>query len=160
MYSKLKLLGHPVHPMLVSYPIAFYTATAVAWILFVTRGGTVWVDIAIAANVAGVVMAVIAAIPGFIDWSTGIPAGTEAKRHGTIHMALNVIALVLMLVNAALHLDRWNPTIHPRSLSGFILSAAAVACTIAAGYFGWIMVQSDHIGITFSPEDARRLDPM
>jgi hypothetical protein len=34
MYSKVKLLDHPVHPMLVSYLIAFYTATAVAWILF------------------------------------------------------------------------------------------------------------------------------
>jgi uncharacterized membrane protein len=159
MYSKVKLLGHPVHPMLVAYPIAFYTATVVAWILFVTHGDYVWVDVAIAANVAGVIMAVVAAIPGFIDWSTGIPTGTAAKQHGTIHMSLNVIALVLMLVNAALHLDRWSPTIHPYSLSGFILSLAAVACTIAAGFFGWVMVQNDHVGITISADDERRLDP-
>jgi uncharacterized membrane protein len=159
MYSKVKLLGHPVHPMLVSYPIAFYAATVVAWLLFVTRGGYVWVDVAIAANVAGVIMAVVAAIPGFVDWSTGIPTDTPARRHGAIHMALNLIALVLMLVNAALHLDRWIPTIHPHSLSGFILSLAAVACTIAAGFFGWIMVQNDHVGIAFSAEDQRRLDP-
>jgi uncharacterized membrane protein len=159
MYSKVKLLSHPIHPMLVSYPIAFYTATVVAWILFVTHGDYVWVDVAIAANVAGVIMAVVAAIPGFIDWSTGIPAGTAPKRHGTIHMALNVIALVLMLVNAALHLDRWTLTIHPHSLTGFLLSLAAVACTIAAGYFGWTMVQNDHVGITFSPEDERHLTP-
>jgi uncharacterized membrane protein len=148
MYSKVKLLGHPVHPMLVSYPIAFYAATVVAWLLFVTRGGYEWVDVAIAANVAGVIMAVVAAIPGFVDWSTGIPTDTPARRHGAIHMALNLIALVLMLVNAALHLDRWILTIHPHSLSGFILSLAAVACTIAAGYFGWVMVQNDHVGIT------------
>jgi uncharacterized membrane protein len=160
MYSKVKLLGHPVHPMLVSYPIAFYTATAVSWILFVTTsGGYIWVDVAIAANVAGVIMAVVAAVPGFIDWSTGIPAGTAAKRHGTIHMSLNVLALVLMLVNAALHLDRWTMTIHPHSLSGFILALAAVACTIVAGYFGWIMVQNDHVGVAFSAQDQPRLDP-
>jgi uncharacterized membrane protein len=160
MYSRVKVLGHPVHPMLVSYPIAFYTATAVAWILFVTTsGGYVWVDVAIAANVAGVIMAIAAAIPGFIDWSTGIPHDSAARRHGAIHMTLNVVALFLMLVNAALHLDRWTLTIHPHSLSGFILALAAVACTIAAGYFGWIMVQNDHVGITFSAEEERRLGP-
>jgi uncharacterized membrane protein len=160
MYSKVTLLGHPVHPMLVSYPIAFYTATAVAWLLFVTTsGGYVWVDVAIAANVAGVIMAVVAAIPGFLDWSTGIPNGTAAKRHGTIHLTLNVIALALMLVNAALHLDRWSPTNHPHSLTGFILSLLAVGCTIAAGFFGWTMVQNDYIGVSLSPDDARRLGP-
>jgi uncharacterized membrane protein len=159
MYSKVKVFGHPVHPMLVSYPIAFYTATVVAWLLFVTRGGYAFVDIAIAANVAGVVMAVVAAVPGFIDWSTGVPNDSPARRHGAIHMALNVTALVLMAINAALHLDRWSETIHPHSLSGFALSLVAVGCTIAAGFFGWIMVQDDHVGVVFSAEETRRLKP-
>jgi uncharacterized membrane protein len=155
MYSRAKLFGHPIHPMLVSYPIAFYTASAVAWIIFVLHGGYEWVDIAIVATAGGVIMAVVAAIPGFIDWSTGIPTGSAAKRHGAIHMTLNLVALVLMVINAALHLDRWISTIHPRSLSGFILSAMAVLCTVGAGYFGWTMVQSDGVGVELKGQNGR-----
>jgi uncharacterized membrane protein len=155
MYSKVKLLGHPVHPMLVSYPIALYTSTFVAYLIYIVHGSFVWVDIAIAANVAGVVMAVIAAIPGFLDWAWGIPASSPAKLHGTIHMVLNVTALILFAVNAATHIGYWEFTDHPHSGLGIVLAALGVACTIAAGYYGWTMVQRDHVGVELSAEQQR-----
>ena len=34
MYSKIKIFGHPIHPMLVAYPIAFYTSTLVGFIIY------------------------------------------------------------------------------------------------------------------------------
>jgi hypothetical protein len=40
MYSKVKLFGHPIHPMLVAYPIAFCTATLVAFIILPYRSRT------------------------------------------------------------------------------------------------------------------------
>jgi uncharacterized membrane protein len=149
VYTKVKILGHPVHPMVVAYPIAFYTLTLAAYVVYATlsAGDYFWMKLAIVANIAGVIMAVIAALPGLVDWATGIPEGTAAKRHGAIHMALNVTALVLMAMNAAVHLDRWSPTIHPHSLIGFILSLLAVGCTVVAGHFGWTMVQNDRVGV-------------
>jgi uncharacterized membrane protein len=155
MYSKVKLLGHPVHPMLVSYPIALYAATVAGWILFRVQGDYVWVQLAIAANVAGVIMAAVAALPGFVDWAVGIPGESPAKRHGLIHMLLNVAALVLFLINMVIHLDRWSPTIHPRSALGFSLSLVGVLCTLAAGYFGWTMIQNDHVGVVLTPEQEK-----
>src|SRR5438067_13675673 len=91
MYSRVKIAGHPVHPMAVAYPIAFYTATLVAYLIYQFGGQSgFWYDVGIAANLAGVVMAVVAALPGFIDWATGIPGDTEAKNVGLRHMLLKV----------------------------------------------------------------------
>lgn len=147
MYSKVKLLGHPVHPMLVAYPIAFYTATLVAFFIYGVHGDYTWIRVAIAANVAGVVMAAVAAVPGFIDWAFGIPGDSPARGHGLIHLSLNVTALVLFLINMIVHLSAWDFTDHPHTLAGFILAAFGVLCTIGAGYFGWIMIQDDHVGV-------------
>ena len=80
MSSKVNILGHPVHPMLVAYPIAFNTATLVAFIIYGVNGDPFWLKMAIALKAAAVVMAIVAAIPGFIDWAAGIPNGTPAKR--------------------------------------------------------------------------------
>jgi uncharacterized membrane protein len=161
MYSKVKILGHPVHPMLVAYPIAFYTSTLIAYLVFVTvsSGDYFWMKLAIAANVAGVIMAVVAALPGFVDWATGIPSGTAAKRHGTIHLSLNLTALVLFAINAVAHLDKWSPTIHPHTGIGIVLSLLGVGCTIAAGYFGWTMVQTDGVGVDLAADHESRLNP-
>lgn len=155
MYSKVKILGHPVHPMLIAYPIAFYTFTLVGYALYILNFGYEWIFVAIAANVAGVVMAIVAAIPGIIDWSIGIPSESPAKRHGGIHMALNVVALVLFLINAIIHVQYWTPTDRPHSGLGAGLALVGVACTVAAGYFGWTMVQDDHVGVNLSPEATR-----
>src|SRR6185436_4006263 len=75
MYSKAKVLGHPVHPMLVSFPIAFYTATLIAYGVYAATDNRFWFQLGVVANFAGVVTALAAAIPGFIDWAFGIPAG-------------------------------------------------------------------------------------
>jgi uncharacterized membrane protein len=155
VYSKIKILGHPIHPMLVSYPIAMYTLTLVGWALYILGYGYQWVWIAIAANVIGVIMAVLAAIPGFLDWATGIPSGSPARRHGMTHMALNVTALILFLINAVIHVQYWNFTPTPHSAIGGLLALVGVACTIAAGYFGWTMVQDDHVGVNLTPEQER-----
>ncbi|MBV9278710.1 MAG: hypothetical protein JOZ41_01385 [Chloroflexi bacterium] len=138
MYSKVKVLGHPVHPMLVAYPIALYTATLVSYVVFVLwgHGDYAWMKLAIAANVGGVAMAAVAAVPGLVDWATGIPAGSPARRHGLVHLALNAAALGLFLIDALLHVGDWQQTNHPHTAAGVILAALGVLCTIGAGFFG------------------------
>lgn len=152
VYSKIKLLGHPIHPMLIAYPIALYTLTLAGWVIFVLGFGYQWVWIAVAANVAGVIMAVIAAVPGFLDFLLGIPPGTPARRHATIHMTFNVLALILFLIDAVTHVQDWTQTVRPHSALGAGLALAGVLCTIVAGYFGWTMVQDDHVGVNLTPE--------
>ena len=68
MYSKIKIAGHPVHPMLINYPVALYTASVVCYIVYGANTNPFWFKVAVVANGAGVLMAIVAALPGFIDW--------------------------------------------------------------------------------------------
>lgn len=94
-----------------------------------------------------VAMAAVAAVPGFIDWAFGVPSDSPARRHGLVHLALNVAALILFLINLIVHLSAWNVSIHPHTAAGAILALLGVLCTIGAGFFGWTMIQDDHVGV-------------
>lgn len=153
MYSKVKIFGHPIHPMLVAYPIALYTSTLVAYIIYEANKDPFFFKAAVAANIAGVVMAAITALPGFVDWAVGIPSGTPAKSHGLTHMLLNVTALVIFIINAIIHTGNWS---RPSGTgSGLILALLGVLLTVGAGFYGWTMIQNDHVGVELSPEQER-----
>src|SRR5262245_58891428 len=67
MYTKVHIAKHPVHPMLVAFPVAFYTATLVSFVVYAVSTNPFWFKVGLVANVAGVIMAAVAAVPGFID---------------------------------------------------------------------------------------------
>ncbi len=147
MYSRVKLFGHPIHPMVVAYPIAFYTFTLVAYLIYQFGGQQqFWFRVAVVVNIAGVVMAVVAALPGFIDWAMGIPSDTEAKQVGLRHMLLNVVALVLFAILAVLNLGKWDATA-PSGVVGIALALVGVVLTVAAGAHGWTLIQTHHVGV-------------
>lgn len=155
MYSKVNIGGHPVHPMLVAYPIAFNTATLAGFIIYAVSQDLFWLKVTIAVNAAAVVMSVVAAIPGFIDWAAGIPSGTPAKLTGRIHMALNVAALVLFIISFFAYYRSWNGPADVGGALGIVLAAIGVALTVAAGFQGWALIQTHHIGIQLTPDQQR-----
>ena len=71
MYSKIKLFGHPIHPMLVGFPVTLYTATLVSYLIYGASGDAFWFRVGLAANFAGVAMALLTAIPGFSTGRSG-----------------------------------------------------------------------------------------
>ena len=154
MYSKIKLFGHPIHPMLVAYPIAMYTFTFVFLLVYVLQGDPFWFRVALVLNVVGVLMALLTAIPGFLDWLIGIPGGTRAKSTGLTHMILNVTALVLFAVTALTNLGQWTATTPDAGLS-LILALIGVLVTVGAGFFGWTLIQNHHVGVKLTPEQER-----
>jgi uncharacterized membrane protein len=157
MYSKAKLLGHPIHPMLVAFPVAFYTGTLVAFIVYAASNDPFYFHVAVVANWAGVIMAAVAAIPGLVDWATGIPNNSPAKRTGLIHMGLNVTALLVFLVNAIAYSNRWYEPMPPAG-TGVVLAAIGVLLTLPAGFLGWSLVQDHHVGVRLTAEQER-LEP-
>ncbi len=151
MYTKARISGHPIHPMLIAFPVAFYTATLVAFIVYAIDKDMAAFRFGVVCNIIGAAGAILAAIPGFVDWAFGVPSGTAAKRDGLIHMALNVGALVLFIINAAYQGANWHAAA-PNPISAIILSGLGVLLTVAAGSLGWILVQTHHVGVHLTPE--------
>jgi uncharacterized membrane protein len=153
MYSKVKIFGHPIHPMLVAYPVAFYTATLVCYIVYNSNQNPFWFKVAVVANIAGVIMAAVAAIPGFIDWLF-IPARTAPKTTGLFHLACNVLALVCFGAVVLIEYKKWNdvqPTLGP----AILLSAIGFLLTIVAGFLGFTLIQKHHVGVDIENPNQR-----
>lgn len=157
MYSKAKIAGHPIHPMLVGFPIAFYVATLVGYLVYWVGGDALWFRIGFVANLAAITTALAAAVPGFIDWAFGVPTGSPAKTTGMKHMLLQVGALVLFAIDAALQWNKWD-LVAPHVGASVILSAFGVVLTIVGGALGWKLIGTHHVGVDLTPEQ-QRLEP-
>jgi uncharacterized membrane protein len=154
MYSKVKLFGHPVHPMFVSFPIAFYTATFVGFVGYAINENPFWYKVAYYANWAGVLTALLAAVPGALDWWLGIPKDTAAKQRGLVHAAFNVAALVLFAFNA--FMLRGTADFPASSVNvTILLTGLGFFLTMAAGYHGFALITKHKVGVDLSPEQER-----
>jgi uncharacterized membrane protein len=151
VYSKIKIAGHPVHPMLVAFPVTCYTGTLAGFAVYAANGHLFWLNFAITLSVAGTGTAVLAAVAGLADWALGIPRDSAAKTTGLLHAGLNVTALGLFLAALASYVTHWSGPAVSVTL-GVVLSAIGVAVTIAAGFPGWTLVQEYHVGVHLVPE--------
>ena len=94
MASPASIGGHPIHPMFIPFPIALWVFSLVADIVYLWRGNPVWKNwIAFYALLAGIIGAVIAAVPGFIDWLS--IKDRSVVKVANWHARLNVIALLI-----------------------------------------------------------------
>lgn len=140
-----------VHPMLIAFPVAYYTGTLVGFAVYAANGHLFWLNLAIALSIVGVGGAVLAAVPGLADWAFDIPRDSAAKMIGLAHAALNVTARGLSAAVIAVYVPHWNGPAVGVTL-GIVLSAIGVAVTVAAGFLGWTLVQDYHVGIQLAPE--------
>lgn len=93
MESRAKLLGHPIHPMLIVFPLGLL-ATAVAFdIVGLSKGDSSWFGISFWMIAAGIIGGLLAAVFGLVDW-WAIPSGTRAKAIGLWHGAGNVLVVL------------------------------------------------------------------
>ena len=145
MYSKVKIAGHPIHPMLIAYPVAFYTATLVCYIVYSSNQNPFWFKVAVVDNIAVAAMAAVAALPGFIDWLF-IPKDSRAKKTGLFHMVCNVLALVCFAIVAFTECKKWDEA-NPTLGLAIPLTALGFGLTLAAGFLGWTLVQKHHVGV-------------
>ena len=158
MYSKVKVAGHPIHPMLVGFPVACYTGTLVGFAVYAASGDQFWLNLAIALNVVGVGSALLAALPGLVDWAFGIPRGSGRENRRLAHASLNVAALALFAITLGSYVTHWNGPATGVTLA-LALTSAGVACTLAAGFLGWMLVQDYHVRASASPPHRNATNP-
>jgi uncharacterized membrane protein len=141
MAGHVKLFGHPVHQMLIVFPLGLLGSSVVFDIIQRLRGGG-WSQAGWYMIAAGVVAGLIAAVFGFIDW-LGIPPNTRAKRVGLWHACGNVVVLVLFAVSWWLRHD--SPAAPPTAAFVVALGGLALACV--TGWLGGELVDRLGIGV-------------
>lgn len=142
MESRTKILGHPVHPMLVVFPLGLLITSLIFDIICLASGNTLWSYIAEYMIGAGVLGGLLAAIFGALDW-LAIPSGTRAKSIGLWHGGSNILVVVLFIIGWFLRLP--DPA-HPGA-AALVLSFVAIAIGGIAGWLGGELVDRLAIGV-------------
>jgi uncharacterized membrane protein len=150
MESRAKLLGHPVHPMLIVLPLGLFIAAVVFDAIYLWRGSPAFATVAYWNIAGGVVGGLLAAVFGLIDW-LAIPAGTRAKRIGLLHGGSNVIVVVIF---ALVWLMRGNEPDMSPTTNLFLLEVVGLALGSVAGWLGGELVDRLAVGI----DDGAHLD--
>ena len=143
MESKVKVVRHAVHPMLIVFPLGLL-ATAVAFdvVSLSTQIGR-FAEVAYYMIAAGVVTGLAAAIIGLIDWGA-IPQHTRAKKVGAWH-AIGNAAVLLLFVGSWL-LRRGNEA-NPPTVA-LILSFVGAGFAMVTGWLGGELVERLGIGVS------------
>ena len=150
MESRAKLLGHPVHPMLIVLPLGLFIAAVVFDLLHLWRGSPTFATVAYWNIAGGVVGGLLAAAFGFIDW-LAIPAGTRAKRIGLLHGGANVIVVLMF---ALVWWMRGSAPDFTPTTTLFLLEVVALALGSVAGWLGGELVDRLGVGV----DDGAHLD--
>ncbi len=94
MESKTKAFGHPIHPMLIIFPLGLFVTAVICDVIYLITRSLVFPVVSFYNIAGGIIGGLVAAIFGFVDW-VGIPGNTRAKRVGSLH-GLGNVALVLL----------------------------------------------------------------
>lgn len=143
MRSKASFRGHPIHPALIPFPFAFLyggfgfdllgrMAERPAWW---TTGGYL--------ALLGIVTALVAAIPGFVDYFSTVPPQSSGKQRATKHMLVNLGAVVLFAVAWLLRGDAGAMP----STTILVLEGIGLACLTVGGWMGGVLVSRNQISV-------------
>jgi uncharacterized membrane protein len=142
MESRAKLLGHPIHQMLIVFPLGLLAMAIVFDLFAIVLADGYWSEIAFWMIAAGVVTGLMAAPFGTIDW-LAIPPGTRAKRIGTLHGIGNVIVVLLFGLS---WLMRWESPSAPGAMA-LALSFTGGSIALGTGWLGGELVDRLAIGV-------------
>jgi len=133
MKSRAAIGNHPVHPALVSLPIGAFFLVLVGDIAHARTDADFWYAFSFVCLGAGILMALVAAIAGFVDYF-GVRMSDAGFRAARIHMVLNLTGVVLYTINwflrrgnGALNTPRWN-----------LVFGLEVVTFLALGVSGWL----------------------
>src|ERR1043165_3580729 len=149
MRTPATIKHHPIHPILVTFPIALWVFSLAADIIrFFSLGPPdVWREIAFYSMAAGIVGALLAALPGLIDlFSITDP---KLKRVGIIHMVLNLIVVAIFAIDWSL---RFTQVDFPLPM---ILSVFGLILLVIAGWLGADLVHEHRVSV----EEPRQQPP-
>jgi uncharacterized membrane protein len=143
MESRVKLFGHPVHPMLVVFPLGLLATAVIFDILYLIFNNSLLPTASYYMIAAGVLGGLLAAIFGFVDW-LALPNGSRAKNIGLWHGLGNVLIVGLFTVSWFL---RGNNVDFVPDGTALILSFAGVVLALVTWWIGGELVFRLGVGV-------------
>src|SRR6478609_3961051 len=125
MASKASIGGHPIHPILIPFPIGLLVFSLIADVIYLWRGNSVWENyIAFYTLLGGIIGATAAAVPGFIDWAT--LTDPAAVKVANWHARVNIVGLLIFTASFYLRTTSGSKWIMSLPILPFILSLVGV----------------------------------
>jgi len=142
LQATAQIARHPLHPMLVPVPIVCFIGALLTDIMYYATAEMMWADFSSWLLVVGVIVGVLAACAGLVDFLS--KPSIRAQAPAWPHMLGNVLVLVLSFFNALIHTrDAWTSVVP----AGLILSAIVVLILPITGWLGWSMVYRHGVGV-------------
>ncbi len=154
MASKASIGGHPVHPMLISFPIALWSTSFLCDVIFYFWRNSSLNLIAKAMLAVGCLGAVAAAVPGIIDWLNIKEAGV--KRIADWHARLNIIALIVFAISLYFRMRMGAHWVNYHLQIPVLLSLLGVILISISGWLGGELAYKHGVGVApqhDSPEE-------
>jgi len=155
MASRASIGGHPIHPMLIPFPIGLLVFSFIADLIYLWRGNPIWRDyVAFYTLLGGIIGGAAAAIPGLIDWAT--LTDRAAVKVANWHARVNIITLIIFIGSFYLRTANgaaWFPKL--TTLPVFVSLVGVIGLTIA-GWLGGQLVFRHGVAVDVENNRATR----
>jgi uncharacterized membrane protein len=139
--STAQIAGHPIHPMVIPFPIACFVLAFVSDLAVWRTGNDFWVNASLWLLGIGLIMAAVAAVAGLIDVMGDNQI--QSLSDAWLHAGGNVIAVLIQLYNWYMRYE--GGSVVP---TGLILSLVVVLILLFTGWKGWEMVYRHRVGVS------------
>ena len=152
MNTPASFRNHPIHPMLIVFPIALWIFSLVCDIIY--HAGShdmIWKAVAFYSMFGGIIGALLAAIPGFIDYLSLVDR--PVKTTATTHMVLNLVVVALFIFNLGIRYSGLPAS----EMLGVLLSIIGIGLLAISGWLGGRLVYEYRVGVA-TPREERGID--
>lgn len=138
--STAKIFGHPIHPMLVPFPIAFWIGALITDIIYSRTADVQWTNFSQWLLFGGLVFGALAAVAGITDYF----GDRRVRSHAaSAHGGINIVVFIIQIFNSFVHArDGWTSVVP----TGLTLSIIAVLLLAVSGWLGGTLVYKQGVG--------------
>jgi len=133
MQPKIKNTGNPVRNAIATYTLVFYIGSFLSFLIYYFSRDVLWFQTAYAANIAGILMALLTGVAEKMEEMALRNKEYEKKDTNNVRALLNLIAFLLFSLNILLLKNQWNVT-HPNAFSSIWITGNGVACMLISDF--------------------------
>lgn len=153
--------GHPIHVILVVFPIGLYVFSVIFDIVYAAGSGPGWYTAAYYNLLFGVVTTIPTALFGAFDYTLirDPRAKSTAARHGGVMMATFGLFLLSLFLRTVAATEAGAPIAGTPWIASFALSIAGMALLAYGAWLGGELVYRHRVGVGIEPPDHFERNP-